>query len=46
VRFFTRQARLVAGFSLWVGAYALLGMADRLPDLQAPIAALFGRAAV
>ena len=36
---------LAAVFSLWVGAYALLGMADRLPDLQAPLTALFGRAA-
>jgi hypothetical protein len=35
-----------AVFGLWVGGYALLGMADRLPDLQAPITALFGRAAV
>jgi hypothetical protein len=32
-------------FSLRVGADALLGTADRLPDRQAPITALFGRAA-
>jgi len=36
---------LAAVFSLWVGSYALLGISDQLPDIQAPITALFGEAA-
>ena len=36
---------LAAVFSLWVGGYALLGFADRLPDFQAPLAKLFGQGA-
>ena len=33
---------LAAGFSLWVGSYALLGISDQLPDIQRAIEALFG----
>jgi high-affinity nickel-transport protein len=34
---------LTAGFSLVVGSFALLGISDRLPDLQQAIAAVFGQ---
>lgn len=37
---------LAAVFSLWVGSYAVLGMADQLPDIQAVLSALFEGGAV